>query len=271
MLESDWFITRGRPLIIAHRGASAVAPQNTLAAFRRAAELGADGVELDVHLSADGVPVVIHNFDVDGLTDGIGKVTDKTLAELKELDAGEKFAPQFAGERIPTLAEVLEALEGKLLVNVELKDVSPAGVGLEEPVAEVVRQHGMESKVLFSSFNPFTLRRMRPLAPNIPSGLLYAHDLPTYLRRAWLGPFTPHEARHPDAEMTDARLVKWCHARKLRINVWTVDDPAEMKRLIALGVDGIITNKPDVLGQSLVTGGLWYTRPSRIESDYRQS
>jgi glycerophosphoryl diester phosphodiesterase len=228
-------------------GASAAAPQNTLAAFRRAMELGADGVELDVHLSADGVPVVMHNLAVDETTDGTGQVTGKTLAELKELDAGSKFSPQFAGERIPTLAEVLKALEGKLLVNVELKDLSPKGVGLEAPVVEAVRQGGMEKKVLFSSFNPFTLRRIRLLAPNVPSGLLYAHDLPIYLRRAWLAPFTPHEARHPDFKMVDARLVKWCRARRLRVNVWTVDEPAEMKRLISLGVDGIITDVPDVL------------------------
>ena len=249
MLEPDWLIPRDRPLIIAHRGASAAAPQNTLAAFRRAIELGADGVELDVHLSADGVPVVMHNYDVDETTDGTGLVSDQTLAELKQLDAGSKFSPQFAGERIPTLAEVFEALEGKLLVNIELKDISIKGVGLEAPVAEVVRQCGMEKKVLFSSFDPLTLRRMRPLAPQIPSGLLYAHDLAVYLRRAWLAPWTPHEARHPDAEMTDGRLVKWCHVRKLRVNVSTVNEPDEMRRLVALGVDGIITDVPDVLGE----------------------
>ena len=247
MIESEWLIPRNCPLNIAHRGASAAAPQNTLAAFRRAMDLGADGVELDVHLSADGVPVVMHNLSVDETTDGTGHVTDKTLAELKELDAGSKFAPEFAGERIPTLAEVFEALEGKLLVNVELKDISPKGVGLEAPVVEVVRRHGMEKKVLFSSFNPFTLRRLRPLAWDVPSGLLYAHDLAIYLRRAWLAPLTPHEARHPDVEMADKRLVGWCHTRRLCVNVWTVDEPAEMRRLTALGVDGIITNKPDVL------------------------
>jgi glycerophosphoryl diester phosphodiesterase len=245
-MDSQWFIPRDRPLNIAHRGASAAAPQNTLAAFRRALELGADGVELDVHLSADGVPVVMHNFNLEESTDGAGHITDKTLAELKELDAGSKFAPEFAGERIPTLAQVFETLEGKMLVNVELKDISPSGVGLEAPVVEVVRKYGMERKVLFSSFNPFTLRRIRPHARDIPSGLLVAHDLPIQLRRAWLAPFTPHEARHPDAEMTDERLVKWCHARKLRVNVWTVNEPVEMKRLIALGVDGIITDVPDV-------------------------
>jgi len=247
MIESDWLIPRDRPLNIAHRGASAAAPQNTLAAFRKAMELGADGVELDVHLSADGVPVVMHNFDLDETTDGAGRIIDKTLAELKELDAGEKFAPEFAGERISTLAEVFEALDGKLLVNVELKDIGLTGCGLEAPVVEVVRRFGMEKKVLFSSFNPFTLRRLRPFAPEVPSGLLYSHNLPIYLRRAWFAPFAPHKARHPHFALVDERLVRWCRTRKLHVNVWTVNEPAEMKRLIALGVDGIITDAPDVL------------------------
>src|SRR5512136_1224893 len=118
-IMSDWLIPHDRPLNIGHRGASAAAPQNTLAAFRKAMELGADGVELDVQLSADGAVVVIHDFTVDKATDGTGRVAAKTLAELKALDAGSRFSPQFAGERIPTLAEVFEAIDGKLLVNVE--------------------------------------------------------------------------------------------------------------------------------------------------------
>jgi glycerophosphoryl diester phosphodiesterase len=246
--DSDWLIPRSKPLNIAHRGASAAAPQNTLAAFRKAIELGADGVELDVHLSADGAPVVMHNSCVDETTDGAGRIADKTLAELKELDAGGKFSLQFAGERIPTLAEVFDALQGRLLVNVELKGLNLSSVGLEAPVVEVVRRFGMEKKVLFSSFNPFTLRRLRSLAPDIPAGLLCPRNLPIYLRRAWLAPFAPHQARHPHFALVDEQLVRWCRARKLRVNVWTVNEPAEMKRLIALGVDGIITDAPDVLG-----------------------
>jgi len=246
--DSDWLIPRNKPLNIAHRGASAAAPQNTLAAFCKAMELGADGVELDVHLSGDGVPVVMHDPTVDETTDGAGRIADKTLAELKELDAGGKFSPHFAGERIPTLEQVFDALQGRLLVNVEIKDVSLSGVGLEAPVVEVVRRFGMEKKVLFSSFNPLTLRRLRPLAPDIPAGLLYSRNLAIYLRRAWLAPFTPHQARHPHSALADERLVRWCRAHQLCVNVWTVNEPAEMKRLIALGVDGIITDVPDVLG-----------------------
>jgi len=197
--------------------------------------------------------VVIHDFVVETTTDGAGRVADQTLAELKALDAGSKFSPEFAGERIPTLAEVFEAIGDKLLVNVELKDFDSFGGKLEAPVLEVVRKHAMEKRVLFSSFNPLVLRAMKRLAPNIPAGLLYHEGLPIHLSRAWLAPFIPHQARHPRFPMVTEATVRWCHARGLRVNTWTVDEPAEMRRLIALGVDGIITNKPDLL-RSVLAG-----------------
>jgi glycerophosphoryl diester phosphodiesterase len=247
-MHSDWLLPRTQPLNIGHRGASAAAPQNTRAAFRRAIELGADGVELDVHLSQDGQVVVIHDFTVDKTTDGTGRVAEKTLAQLKALDAGIKFSPQFAGERIPTLSEVFETLEGKLLANVELKAPGKShDVSLVAPVLEVVRQHGMERRVAFSSFNTHVLAAMKNLAPHIPVGVLYAPDSAAYARHAWLDPFELHQARHPHFSMVTGPFVRWCHVRGLQVNVWTVDDPAEMRRLIAAGVNAIITNKPDVL------------------------
>ena len=248
MLQSDWFIPHDKPLNIGHRGASAAAPQNTLAAFRQAIEFGADGVELDVHLSKDGAVVVIHDFTLDKTTDGTGRVSQKTLAQLKALDAGVKFSPQFAGERIPTLSQVFDALEGKLLVNVELKaPLGSANTALVVPVLDVVRKHGMEKRVLFSSFNVHVLGGMKKLAPHIPAGVLYAPDSPVYARHAWLDPFEPHEARNPHFSMVTRPIVRWCHARGLQVNVWTVDAPDEMQRLIVADVDAIITNKPDVL------------------------
>ena len=246
-LESD------RTLNIAHRGASAAAPPNTLAAFKKAVELGADGIEFDVHFSADGVPVVIHDFTVDATTDGSGRVADLTLAQLKQLDAGTRFDPAFTGERIPTLDEVLEAVSGRrgwggeLLLNVELKTTSPGDNGLERAVITLVEQHSLSRRVLFSSFNPFSLRRAKRIAPHIPVGLLYDQGLSLPLRRAWLAFLAPHEARHPHYKMVDARYMAWARRRGYRVNTWTVDDPAEMRRLVGLGVNGIITNVPDVL------------------------
>jgi glycerophosphoryl diester phosphodiesterase len=242
----DWETGR---LVIAHRGASAAAPPNTLAAFEKAAELGADGVEFDVHLSADGVPVVIHDFTVDATTDGSGRVADLSLDALKQLDAGSRFDPAFAGERIPTLEEVLEAIGHRLLLNVELKSTSLRGSGLEEAIIAQIDQHGLSNSVLISSFNPFALRRVKQIAPHIRAGLLYAPSLPLPLRRAWLAPLFPHEARHPEHTMVDRRFMAWAKRRGYQVNTWTVDGPVEMQRLIDLGVNAIITNLPDVLHQ----------------------
>lgn len=253
MTLMDWTKrTEGdRPLIIAHRGASAVAPGNTLIAFRQAVALGADAVELDVHLASDGVPMVIHDSTVDDTTNGSGYVADMTSVQLKMLDAGTPFDRAFAGERIPTLAEVIEAVGRDVLLNVELKSKSVRDNGLERAVVSVVEAYGVDNRVLFSSFNPLALRRVKMLAPHIPGALLRAPDLPVYLRYGWLAFLAPHEVRHPQHSLVDARYMAWARRRAYRVNAWTVDEQAEMRRLINLGVDGIITNRPDLLRKEL--------------------
>ena len=238
-------------LNLAHRGASAYAPANTLAAFRRAEELGADGVELDVHLSADGALVVIHDFTVDATTDGHGRVRDMTLAELKRLDAGSWFDPRFAGERIPTLEEVVEALGERMILNIELKSPSWRSEGLEQAVVELVEARRLDRRVILSSFNPWTVWRLRRLAPHLTIGLLYDANLALPLRRAWLRPLLRPKALHPHHRLVTARYVAWAHAKGYRVYTWTVNDPAEMRRLIALQVDGIITDRPDVLRREI--------------------
>jgi glycerophosphoryl diester phosphodiesterase len=240
-------LEREKVLNIAHRGASRVAPANTLAAFERALALGADGVELDVRLSADDVPVVIHDATVDATTDGRGPVARLTLTELKSLDAGSWFDPAFAGEGLPTLAEVLDDLGGRCLLNVELKSTSLLDRGLERAVAALLGLFDIPpAHLLISSFNPLSLRRFKRLAPAIPVGLLHAPGLPLPLRRAWLAGLAPHEARHPEHTLVDAAYVARARQRGYRVHPWTVDDPDEMRRLIALEADGIITNVPDV-------------------------
>jgi glycerophosphoryl diester phosphodiesterase len=236
-----------RVLNLGHRGASHDAPQNTLAAFRLANQYGADGYELDVHLTRDGVPVVIHDFSVDKTTDGAGPVAGFTLEELKRLDAGVKFSPRFAGERIPTLAEVLDVLEPHMIVNVELKTTSLADNGLERATIDLIRARGLQDRVILSSFNPFSLLRVRKVAPELKIGLLYAPDLPLYLRRAWFRLLLKPQALHPHYSMVDARYMQWARRKGYEVNVWTVDDPDDMRRLAALGVNAIITNRPDVL------------------------
>lgn len=240
-----------RPLNIAHRGASRVAPQNTLAAFEKALQIGADGIEFDVRLCADGVPVVIHDATVDATTDGTGRVEAMGLAALKQLDAGSSFAPAFAGTPIPTLAEVLEAVEGDVLLNVELKAPDLRDRGLEQAVVDVIEQHGMEEQVLLSSFNPLALRRVQQIDPHLATGLLYTRPAWAARGLASLMMVQPLAALHPHRAIVDEQHIGWAKAHRVRLHVWTVDDPSEMRRLIDMGVNGIITNRPDVLRRIL--------------------
>ena len=250
LIEDLDYFYQGRTLNFAHRGASTQAPANTLSAFCLAADLEADGVELDVQLSRDGEVVVIHDFTVDATTNGSGPVAHKTLAELQALDAGSWFDATFAGEHIPTLQEVMDAVGHRLLLNIEIKlPFTLVNTGLETEVVRLIEDNDLVDRVLVSSFHPLALRRVKSINPRIPTGLLYAHDLPIYLRRAWLSPFIPHEARHPNFSMVTLAYMRAMKAKGYRVNVWTVDDPNEMRRLLGLGVDAIITNRPDVLRQ----------------------
>lgn len=248
------------PLILAHRGASAYAPENTLAAFRLARELGADGVELDVQLTRDHVPVVIHDDLVDRTTDGHGRVTELTIAEISRLDAGTWKTEDYCGEPIPTLAQVFEALSDWLkpvgnkpacLINVELKTERLTTDGLEREVLNTIARYGVQNRILLSSFNPLSLVRAKQINPRLPRGLLYDSSMPVYLRGAWLRWWVNPQAMHPEHPMIDARYMQWAHSKRLQVNTWTVDDPAEAQRLATLGVRAIITNKPDVIRQAL--------------------
>lgn len=221
------------PIVLAHRGASAHAPENTMAAFQLAYDQGADGIELDVMLTKEGQVVVIHDDTVDRITNGSGKVSEMTLEQLQSLDAGE-------GERIPTLVEVLERFGGRFLINIELKNYSSMLDALPLEVIKLLKFHNLVESVLLSSFNPFNLVRIRRRLPQVKLGLI---TQPKMAER-WMWRFFPHDARHPHFSDVDQQLVASMHAGHRKINVWTPDDPAEIRRLALLGVDGIITNYP---------------------------
>jgi glycerophosphoryl diester phosphodiesterase len=206
---------------------------------------GADGFELDVARCASGEVVVLHDDTVERTTTGSGPVAALRLEELRALDAGAWFAPRFAGQRIPTLQEALDlAAERGARVNIEIKGHSWRGDGLEGAVVTLVRACGLQAHVLISSFNAMALWRMARLAPEIPCGLLYATDLLGAVPRTWARRLTSLAALHPQSQLVDGKLLRWAHGRGYRLNVWTVDDMEEMRRLLALGVDGIITNEP---------------------------
>jgi glycerophosphoryl diester phosphodiesterase len=246
---------RNQPLNIAHRGASYDAPENTLAAFDLALRLGADGIELDVQLSADGVPVILHDDTLDRTSDGHGPVAAWRWTELRGLDAGSWFDSQYARQRIPSLEDVLATFGQRLLYNIELKTTRLRDRGLERAVIAIIQRHGLADQVLLSSFNPWALRRARHLQPQIAVGLLVSPDQPFYLRWTQVGPVMRYASRHPQHTLVNANYMRWARRYGYRVNVWTVDDPDEMMRLAALQVDAILTNRPDVLKWALATTG----------------
>ncbi len=243
---------RSQPLIIAHRGSSVYAPENTLAAFTLAAEQEADAIELDVDLTRDGHVIVMHDATIDRTTDGHGRVTDLTLDEIRRVDAGAWKSALFHGERVPLLKEVFEAVGRRVLINVEIKSMSLRGNGIEEKVAALIEKHGLIDRVIISSFNPFGLRRAKHINPRLACGLIYAPDLPFVLRDAWLAPLIPGlNARHPHHSQVNQGVVDRFHTRGLAVNVWTINQARIARAMAQAGVDGLMGDDPVVIREAL--------------------
>lgn len=237
----------GETLVFGHRGAKAYAPMNTIPAYELAFEQGAVGIELDVHRSKDGHPVIVHDFTVDSTSDGEGDVVQKTLAELKALDAGSWFSDEFAGVQIPTLDEVFESVGDKLLINVEIKFMEQETDGVEQVVADCISRHNMSERVIVSSFNPFTLKNFRAIMPDVMIGFLYMANMGTEALMADV----PHAARHPYENMIDEAYMQWAREHNYYVNTWTVNDPKRAKELQKLGVNCAITDTPDKILDAL--------------------
>jgi glycerophosphoryl diester phosphodiesterase len=234
------------PVVVAHRGASGLAPENTVAAFRLAVELGSPGVECDVHLTADGEVIVIHDATVDRTTNGSGEVAARTFQALRALDAGAWFGSRFAGERLPTLDETLAICHGKSRLFLEIKRGGGAPL-VEASLAAVERAAGTDVAII--SFGPDEVEQVARARPDLPLGFLIGK---------------PHVAQHgvaamaemarrlgatfisPQHDVVDDAFVKEAHGADLPISVWTVDEPERMRVLADLGVDAITTNRPDL-------------------------
>ncbi len=241
-----------KPLVIAHRGDSKNAPENTLASFKKALEMGVDGIEFDVQLTKDGQLVVIHDERVDRTTDGIGYVKDFTLKELKMLDAGLKFDKKFAGEKIPTLFEVFELVKyKKLILNIEIKSGIVLYPGIEEKLIKMINEYHFENRVVISSFNHYSLRDIKKMAPEFKIGLLYQSGLvePWHIATRMKA-----YSLHPFYFNIIPELVNGCKKNNIKLFPWTVDKKEDMEMIVKESVDAIITNDPQTLINLLEKG-----------------
>lgn len=231
-------------VILAHRGASTYAPENTLAAFELAVEQGADGIELDAKLTVDGHVVVIHDATVDRTTGAHGRVKDMTLNELRLLDAGSFFSEKFKGEKIPTLEEVFDRVGKHVFINVELTNYNAPRDHLVETVCMLVKKFGMQKRVLFSSFYAGNLARARSYLPEVPTGLLALGGILGAWSRSFGFSFGKYDALHPNIKDATHQQVQRVHRLKKRIHVWTVNTENDMRRMFDWSVDAIITDDP---------------------------
>ena len=227
------------PFLWAHRGASCCTPENTMAAFAAAVESGADGLELDIHLSRDGVPVVIHDETLERTTDGCGLVARMTWHQLRQLDAGGWFDAAFAGESIPALEEVLETFGGQLRLNLELKELH-AGMAVLDllsryPAAEIV----------VSSFNYELLRRLRSANSHLPLAVLF--DAGNWRHAVQIAIDMSACAFHPAVNKVTRPMIAACSQAGLSVSVWTVDRVCVARSLVRAGVSGLFTNDPSTL------------------------
>ncbi len=246
-------------MVIAHQGGEQLRPSNTLPAFEHAVALGADVLEMDVHATQDGVLVLMHDDTVDRTTDGSGAIQAMTLAEIKALDAGhywtdddgQTYPYRGQGITVPTLEEVFQAFPD-MLMNIEIKQASPSIV---EPFCELIHQYDMAEQVLIPTFHPDTMNEFRDKCPGVATSMTEP-EIRTFfgLNLAYLSSlFSPPGQAFQvpeysgDLHVVNGRFIQGAHARNVAVHVWTVNDPADMARLIELGVDGIITDRPDLL------------------------
>ncbi len=257
------------PAVVAHRGASGHAPENTLAAVDAAAELEVEWVEVDVQRAGDGELVVIHDNDLARTTDAPERypdrapwtLTDFSAAEIAELDAGSWYGPEFAGERVPTLGQVLDRMAAhgqKLLLEVKSPELYP---GIEADIVAALREHGwlsprtLRSALVVQSFDAASVRTLHELAPRVRTGLLGNPPVAELRRHAqYVDQINPRHTAATAEYVAAIQELRGAHGRRLQVNVWTVNDGPTAFALAGLGVDGIITDHPDVVRAALSSG-----------------
>ena len=236
--------TMNKPVVWAHRGASGYLPENTLPAFQKAVEMGAYGIELDIHKTKDGQLVVIHDEKIDRTSNGKGYVRDYTLEELRRYNYNATMPEACAHADIPTMREVFELIKPtNLHINIEIKNGVYFYEGIEEDIIAMTKEFDMEDRVIYSSFNHYSIMKVQELDPEAHTAFLYMDgtlDMPEYGRDHKV------EALHPALyNVQYPNYVEKCHEYGLKINSWTINSKQYMKMACEMGIDGIITNYPD--------------------------
>ncbi|MGM0545864.1 MAG: glycerophosphodiester phosphodiesterase [Bacteroidota bacterium] len=249
-LPSPYNDDGGEFFIIAHRGASAYYPENTMIAFEKAVELGANMIEIDIALSKDGVPVIFHDAKLNQHTNGKGRLRNFTLQELKKLDAGSWYSARYSGQKIPTLEEVLAFASGTIALNIEIKPVAVSNnfeSGIEQKALQLVKKYNMENHVLFSSFDYRALHHLKELGPEIPVALLYEKKQSRKLLPNQLVKKYQVDAFNCSIRQLKKKWIADLNEHQIPSFIYTVDKKSQMRKLIKAGVVGIFTNKPNVL------------------------
>jgi len=247
------------PLIIAHRGASGLAPENTLSAFEKAIEIGVDRIEMDLRLTIDGEVVVLHDKTIMRTTNGWGSVRKLSLKRLKRYSAGSWFHHEFSAEKVPTFREVLELVKGRTTLLLEIKDGSPYHHGIERHIIDLINEYKAHDWCIVQSFNDGVLKNFREL-PNlhsdvqklfeafIPVAPFYGGSRFSYKR---IERYDFAKEININYRYVNPRVVRKVHQMGKKVNVWTVNEPQNLKKYVEMGVDGIITDFPNRLKEIL--------------------
>ncbi len=235
------------PLLIAHRGHLSKAPENTLPAFQQALDAGADGVELDVRLTRDGQLVVFHDRKLDRTSDGCGPVDHYTLADLRSLDAGSWFSPDFNKEPPPTLDQVFESLPHDFLINVEMKVIIDGMKLIAHRVAETIRRHRRWESTLVASFNPVALYHLRRMEPRVSRGYIWSKRHPFPIRSRFLSPLVQPQWFDPAHDSYNLRLHRKFHRQAQRVLAWDLDLGGDLERMAAARLDAVVTDDLEAL------------------------
>lgn len=240
--------TTTKTKIFAHRGFPVKAPENTLPSFKLALESGADGIELDVILTKDKQPVVVHDFNLDRTSSIKGEVQSLTLAEIKAADAGSWFSSEYAGVQIPTLQEVFDLIGNQMLINIELKmPIKDRSEHLAQIVVDLVHQNQLTDTVIYSSFNPYALFHTKRFDHSASIGLLSTGDTIGRVVNFYYGKLRLHpNAYHLDHSHVTEKNIAKAHKKGIQIRSYTVNEVEEMKHFFAWGIDAIFTDNPQL-------------------------